>query len=447
MRTLDRASWRGGYRLDMAIAVGFTGLAMLELAVSPTFEGTVDPWLVVFVLMQTAFLGFRRQFPFSVHLIASLGLAFQVYAHPRGISTNATLITLYSAVAYGSVLCAWTSVASTAVNIYWVISRFDVWDEWDLISTSVVWTGAAVLGLFARLQQTESEKQTRRLTQPEDEQRSFRQRTVAEERARMSRELHDAVGHSVTGIILLAGALRNGADQPREVREAIQAIERSGTEAMTELEALIGLLRDDGDGDELAPQPTLHNLDRLLSSANAMGLEVDADLGTARSLSPVIDRAAYRVIQESLTNAAKYANPAQASVALRYAPDSIEIEIVNPTIEESRTTILSGGRGLIGMDERLSILGGTLAAGPAGHREFRVRATLPLGPGSGERSADARVSLEQSRHIASTNWIDRELDVTASSTAGPDGRSRLNRWWPTLGQEHADDVHGQWKRR
>lgn len=198
----------------------------------------------------------------------------------------------------------------------------------------------------------------------------------------MGRELHDAVGHSVTGIILLAGALRRGAEQPREVREAIDAIERSGTEAMTELEALVGVLRE-SDDDEFTQQPTLHNLDRLLSSAEAMGLEVDADLATIRSLPPVIDRAAFRVIQESLTNAAKYANPARVSIALRYAPDSIEIEIVNPTIEESRTTILSGGRGLIGMDERVSILGGTVVAEPTGKREFRVLATLPLGPGGG----------------------------------------------------------------
>ena len=114
-----------------------------------------------------------------------------------------------------------------------------------------------------------------------------------------------------------------------------------------------------------------------------MGLEVDAQVGSIHSLPPVIDRAAFRVIQESLTNAAKYAIPARVSVALRYAPDSIEIEIVNPTIEESKTTILSGGRGLIGMDERVCILGGTLAAGPTGQREFSVRATLPLGPASG----------------------------------------------------------------
>jgi signal transduction histidine kinase len=383
MRTLDRSTWRGGYWFDMALAAGFTGLAMLELALSPTFEGNVDPALVVFVLMQTAFLGLRRQFPFSVHLIASLGLAFQVYAHPRGISTDATLITLYSAVAYASGLRAWAAVALTVADIYWVISRFEVWGVWDLIGTYVLWIGIAVLGLFSRLQQTESVNQTRRLTQLEDEQRSFRQRTVAEERARMSRELHDAVGHSVTGIILLAGALRKGDDQPREVREANEAIERLGTEAMTELEALVGALRAESDDHEFAQQPTLHSLDRLLSSAEAMGLEVDANVGTIHSLPPVIDRAAFRVIQESLTNAAKYANPARVSLALRYAPDSIEIEIVNPTIAESPATILSGGRGLIGMNERVSIVGGTLAAGQTGQREFSVRATLPLVPAGG----------------------------------------------------------------
>ena len=113
MRTLDRSSWRGGYWFDMALAAGFTGLAMLELALSPAFEGSVGPALVVFVLMQTAFLGLRRQFPFSVHLIASLGLAFQVYSHPRGISTDATLITLYSAVGLRKrSLGAWLAVAT-----------------------------------------------------------------------------------------------------------------------------------------------------------------------------------------------------------------------------------------------------------------------------------------------------------------------------------------------
>lgn len=383
MRTLDRSLWRGGYRLDLAIAASFTGLALLELAFSPTFEGTVDPALVIFVLMQTTFLGLRRQFPFSVHLIASFGLAFQVYAHPRGISTDATLITLYSATAYGSARCASMAVVTTVANIYWVISRFESWGVWDLVSTNVIWMGVAVLGMFSRLQRAESEHRTRQLTQLEEERRSFRQRTVAEERARMGRELHDAVGHSVTGIILLAGALRRGGEQPREVHEAIEAIERSGTEAMTELEALIGVLRDESDADERAHQPTLHNLDRLFSNAEVLGLTVEADLGTIRSLPPIIDRAAFRVIQESLTNAAKYANPARVSVAVRYEPDSIEIEIVNPTIEHSMTTILSGARGLIGMGERVSILGGTLTVGPTGRGTFRVQATLPLAPARG----------------------------------------------------------------
>jgi len=384
MRTLDRSSWPKGYRLDWAIAASFSALAMLELAYSPTFESGVDPELVLFVLMQTAFLGLRRQYPLSVHLIASLGLALQVYGHPLGISTDATLITLYSATAYGSRLRATAAVMLTLADIYWVMAQVDVWGTWNFIDTCVLWMGVAVLGLFSRLQQAESETRTRRLTQLEEERRSFRQQTVAEERARMGRELHDAVGHSVTGIILLAGALRGRARRDGEDSEAIEAIERSGTEAMTELEALIGLLREEGDADELAQQPSLHNLDRLLANAEVLGLKVDADLGNIGPLPAITDRAAFRVVQESLTNAAKYANPAQVSLTIRHAPDSIEIKIVNPTIEDSKTTILSGGRGLIGMHERVSILGGILDAGPTAHREFRVLATLPLGSTGGE---------------------------------------------------------------
>ncbi|MGI9611815.1 MAG: sensor histidine kinase, partial [Acidimicrobiales bacterium] len=175
-----------------------------------------------------------------------------------------------------------------------------------------------------------------------------------------------------------AGALREEEDQPEHVRSAIDAIERSGSEAMTELDALIGVLRNDVAEDELDHQPTLQNLDRLFSNAEALGLQVAADVDTPDQLSPVIDRAAFRVIQESLTNAAKYANPGEVAVAVRGTADSIQIEVRNPTVRDPKTTILSGGQGLIGMNERLSVLGGTLQAGPTGPSEFQVLATLPL---------------------------------------------------------------------
>lgn len=378
MRSLSRFAGPDGRRLDVAIAVGFTTLALIELAGSPTFDGLVSFRLILFVMMQTGLLAFRRRFPLTVHLIASLGLALQVNSYPRGISTDATLITLYSATAYARIPAAALAVAVTTTDVYWVVSRFDGFGAWDLLNPMVTWAGVAVLGFFSRFQQIQTERRIRRLAEFEAERASLRQRAIAEERGRMAQELHDAVGHSVTGIVLLAGALRDEEDQPAHVRTAIDAIERSGSDAMAELDALIGVLRNDGADDELDHQPTLENLHRLFSNAEAMGLDVVADVQAPDHLAPVIDRAAFRIIQESLTNAAKYANPGEVTVAVRPTVDSIEIEVRNPTKSDPPTTILSGGQGLIGMNERLSVLGGTLEAGPMGQGEFRLLAILPL---------------------------------------------------------------------
>ncbi len=378
MRADDRSTWRQGFWLDMLLAGTYSALAMLQLGLSASFEGIVDPSLVIFVLMQTAFLGLRRRYPLLVHLIASLGLALQANSYPLGVSTDATLITMYSVAAY----CSWRSVsvgaAATFLDVYWVISRQPEWDWWSLITTYVLWFAVGGLGVFSRLQQVEAARRTRRLTELEQERKHLRQDAVAEERARMARELHDSVGHSVTGIVLLAGAVRDVEEQPAVVQEAVGTIERSGLEAMDELQALVGLLRNE-DGEELARQPGLRNLDRLVARASAVGLEVNTEIPQSQQLPPSVDRAAFRIIQEALTNAAKYANPARVSVTVRPNDDCIEIEIVNPVMIDAKSIDVGGGRGLIGMEERVSILGGTFVAGPTGRGEFRVRAELPIG--------------------------------------------------------------------
>lgn len=378
MRRGDSSTWRQGLWLDMLLAGSYSALAMMELAFSSSFEGLVDPSLVIFVLMQTAFLGLRRRFPLLVHLIASLGLALQANGHPIGISTDSTLITLYTVAAYCSWRAVGVGVASTVINIYWVLSRFPGWGPWDMVDTYVLWLAIGGLGVFSRLQQVEAARRTRRLAELEQERKVLRQDAVAEERARMARELHDSVGHSVTGIVLLAGAVRAVEEEPEVVRDAVTAIERSGLDAMAELEALIGLLRDEDGEDQLARQPGLRDVDRLVARASAVGLEVDTEIAQGRRLPPSIDRAAFRIIQEALTNAAKYANPARVSVTVRPTDDCIEIEVINPVMIEAKSIDVGGGRGLIGMDERVSILGGTFAAGPTGRGAFRVSAELPI---------------------------------------------------------------------
>ena len=378
VKTIDRTRWRQGLWLDMGIAGAYTVVAILELALSSEFEGIVDPPLVIFVLMQTGLLGLRRRFPLAIHLIALLGLALQATSYPLGVSTDASLISMYSVAAYSSWRRAGAAAAVTVATVAWVIPRVPGWDNWDLITTSWLWLGVAMLGLFSRLQQNEAERRTRQLAQLELERKQFRKKVVAEERARMARELHDSVGHSVTGIVLLAGAIRTADDDPQIVHDAVGAIERSGLEALAELDAVVGLLRDEDEHSDVARQPGLRNLDQLLSTAEEVGLEVETTIDHSEPLTASIDRAAFRVVQESLTNASRYANPAAVSLTIRSRPDTIEIRVENPVMVAPPPSALSGGRGLIGMDERLSILGGTFAAGPTNSGTFLVSATLPI---------------------------------------------------------------------
>jgi signal transduction histidine kinase len=378
MKALDRGAWRQGRWLDIGIASVYSAVALLELALSSQFEGIVDAWLLIFILMQTAVIGWRRRFPFASHLIALLGLALQANGYPLGVSTNASLFTMYSVAAYGSWWQAGAAGAVTLADVVWVITGLPVWDNWDLITTGALWLAVAILGVFSRLQQVEAERRTRQLARLEQDRKQFRKDVVAAERARMARELHDSVGHSVTGIVLLAGAIRTANDDPQIVHDAVGAIERSGLDALAELDAVVGLLRDEDEHSDVARRPGLRNLDRLLSSARDVGLEVETAIDHPHYLPPSIDRAAFRIIQESLTNASRYANPASVSLTIRSKPDTIEIMVENPVLVTPPPSALSGGRGLIGMDERLSILGGTFAAGPTTDGTFLVSATLPV---------------------------------------------------------------------
>jgi signal transduction histidine kinase len=377
MKTLDRGVWQQGRWLDMGIAGVYSAVALLELALSSQFEGIVDAWLLIFILMQTAVIGWRRRFPFASHLIALLGLALQANGYPLGVSTNASLFTMYSVAAYGSWWQAGAAGAVTMADVVWVITRLPVWDNWDLITTGALWLAVAILGVFSRLQQIEAERRTRQLARLERDRRQFRRDVVAAERARMARELHDSVGHSVTGIVLLAGAIRTAGDDPQVVHDAVGAIECSGLDALAELDAVVGLLRDEDEHSDFARQPGLRNLDRLLGNAKDVGLEVETAIDHLDYVPPSIDRAAFRIVQESLTNASRYANPANVALTIRSKPDAIEITVENPVMMTPAPSALSSGRGLIGMDERLSILGGTFAAGPTKQGTFRVVATLP----------------------------------------------------------------------
>ena len=203
------------------------------------------------------------------------------------------------------------------------------------------------------------------------------QRAVAEERARIARELHDVIAHSVSVMTVQAGAVRRLL-QPGQERErlALEAIESTGREALTEMRRLVGLLRRQGTVPDFSPQPSMRAVDVLVGTIREAGLPTELAVeGEPRELAPGVDLAAYRVIQEALTNALKYAGPARAWVTVRWREDEIEVEIANDGSSEAAGDGM--GHGLIGLRERVALVGGTIESGPRAGGGFVVTARLP----------------------------------------------------------------------
>jgi signal transduction histidine kinase len=205
------------------------------------------------------------------------------------------------------------------------------------------------------------------------------QRAVAAERQRIARELHDVVAHSVSVMTVQAGAVRRLLlpEQERE-RQALETVEATGREALTEMRRLVGLLREHGTMPEFAPQPSMRAVDVLVGTVREAGLPVELEVeGEPTELPPGVDLSAYRVIQEALTNALKYAGPANAWVTVRWKGSELELEIANDGRSEPGGD--GGGRGLEGLRERVALVGGSIESGPRAGGGFVVKAHLPLG--------------------------------------------------------------------
>ena len=198
-------------------------------------------------------------------------------------------------------------------------------------------------------------------------------RRAMEERLRIARELHDSLTHSISVIQVQAGvAVHLARKRGEEVSPALLAIQEAGTDAGRELRATLGVLRSEEEGSGLC------QLDSLVERARAAGLPVTVTVtGAERPLPPDVDQAAYRIVQEALTNVSRHAGHACASVQLHYTPQTLSIQVDDDGNGTSTSTRASGpGLGLVGMRERVSALGGQLQAGPQ-DGGFRVRAELP----------------------------------------------------------------------
>jgi signal transduction histidine kinase len=230
------------------------------------------------------------------------------------------------------------------------------------------------LGRFVRSYESRAHAQAARAAQAESAGREQALQAVADERARIARELHDIVAHSVSVMVVQAGAAEKALDDPEFVRKALDSIRTTGTGALTDMRRVVSLIRDADGPTELQPQPDLAALEQLVEQMDVpTTLRVE---GEERPLSAGIALSAFRIVQEALTNVRRHAHARSAQVSLRYGDDCLEIEVVD---DGTGARVAAGGNGLIGMRERVQMYGGTLATTTAPGEGFRVRAVLPMG--------------------------------------------------------------------
>jgi signal transduction histidine kinase len=359
------------FTFDALLAVLLTAGALGE-SVSET--GYLRPEVV----LMSVPLAWRRRHPLPVFGVVVLG-AVLAAAEAQYFAFVCIIVAAYSVGAYGrNRLLALGIFLVTAIGVDavygGVLPRLP-----DATGPFLVLFPFWLIGMGMRTRQLRAEAFEDKATRLEREQEQATQLALATERSRIARELHDVVAHSVSVMLVQAGAARQVLTRsPDQAREALLAVEASGREAMTELRALLGLLNQEGEDVDLAPQPGLAQLDALIQRVRDAGLPVELRIeGTPIPLPVGLDLTAYRIVQEALTNSLKYSDLARTEVILSYREDELKLEILDGGPGGPSPAGHGPGRGLVGMRERVTLYGGRLEAGPRLNRGYAVRAWLP----------------------------------------------------------------------
>jgi signal transduction histidine kinase len=246
----------------------------------------------------------------------------------------------------------------------------------ELVFTPILFALGWLVGFALRERAAQAEAAEARASQAERERETAARIAVAEERARIARELHDIVAHAVSVMVLQVGAVRHP-DELADDRDALRDVERTGRAALTEMRRLLGAMRSDREELELTPQPGLGSLEPLLDEIRRAGLAVELRVeGNPVPLPNAIDLSAYRIVQEGLTNALKHANANHADVLVCYRHDELQIDVRDDGHGPSTSDGL--GHGLVGIRERVKLYGGQMNAGAANGRGFILSTRLPL---------------------------------------------------------------------
>ena len=343
-------------------------------------------WTLIAVVLTTAPLAVRRKYPISTFCVI-LAALIAGRGDATAFTFAAAIFAAYSAVVYSRhrllALCSLTAGAIVVVTAYPGTTP-TVPNQYTAL---LVLLPTVAAGNMMRTWQQRAGDSASRLRQAEAEHEAATQRAITLERARLASELHDVVTHNVSMMVVQAGAARRVLDSsPAGTREALLAIEASGRNAMTELRHLLSLLAPEGsapEDDTLCPQPGLDLVPELISSVGSAGLPVSLSVtGVPRALPPGPDLAAFRVVQEALTNVLKHAPGAVTTVRISYRDNELLIEVADngSAAPGAPAQGSASGRGLLGLRERIAIYRGSLEAGPPPGGGWRVRATIPLDP-------------------------------------------------------------------
>jgi signal transduction histidine kinase len=343
------------------------------------------PLVAASYLIAALALIFRRRHPLAVLItvVTALAIPFLIFGASEGLGSFLPLLVAFYSV--GAHCERRTALASLGILVGIAVvhtSRNPNADGFEGVkSAAPFWLIIALTwltGLYLRTRRLYVAELRLRAERAETEREERERIATADERARIARELHDVIAHSMTVIVVQAEAATEMLDrEPLLAREALEQIQRIGRDSLGETRRLLGILRRSDGLAEHAPQPSLNDLPTLIESAREAGLEVALTIeGERCDLPPGADVSAYRIVQEALTNTIKHAHAATAAVHVRYA-DVLTLEILDDG--KGAASDAPGGHGLIGMRERASMYGGTLSAGPAERGGFAVRVTLPLG--------------------------------------------------------------------
>jgi signal transduction histidine kinase len=367
--------------VDVAVAAVFCAAAVVEIAAEVDAGPAGAQWTAA--ISTTVPLAWRTVCPLPVVIVTATGflLAALIGLEPGEplVATLAPLLAVYSLGAHSG----WPAIGGGVVVALAgaVLARAAAGDLAGTTLTLIAIVTALTAGRAVRMLGFETDVLEARAVELERERDEQARAAVAAERARIARELHDVIGHSISVMGVQAGAVRRrlGAGQERE-REALEAVERVGRDAVAEMQRLLGFLRDDGGDSARGALPTLQRVGELVAQLRRAGLDVDLRLeGDVDDLPPGRALAAFRVVQEALTNVLKHAAGAHVRVTVRRSVCELEIEVIDDGGPSAGDPRASGGYGLVAMRERVAMYGGTLDARPRPEGGFAVSARLPTG--------------------------------------------------------------------